>query len=657
MAIETPPTIDPAPTPGPQRGDESTFDDRMDASIRWFEVSPAQFYASSLNVAHNAGEALTYAGNAQTAANNAATYRDSAMGYRDSAQGYANNANTYAGNAAASAAAAANNVAALSSTSTTSQTISTGSFTFTTQTGKAYVPGANFEAVDQSTPDNAMFGTVTSYSGSTLQVSIARYTGSGTISAWNLLLIGERGPAGATGGVAGGSLTGALNFNKGADVASTATPDIWGGSGNYEVITGTSTITGFSAAPQAGASRRILAGGAFSLTASSNMVIKGVLSGQSYTVAAGDEIDVFAETTTKFRITVIKGDGTAMAALYGAFQNTVLLTGTGTFVAKKTGWHRITLAGGGARGGFAIGGGARATGSSGAGFCVGMRFLIAGQSYNFSQGAGAVDGSLTSAGGTLAGANGGASTFFGSGIATMTANGGIGGLASTGSTATLTGPSGGTATGGDINVQGGKAGDVSGSNSSASVASGGGSVGVQGAAFAAGDAAGNGAFSVATGGAGIGGASGNATASSADASTAGGGSSGASTAATNSTSSSTAGVNYAGVAGGLAQSSLSNFISYLMNATAGGAAAQSTSSAGDRSGGGAGGIASTYTTVDNAGTFAGGPGIAHRGDFNIPAIGGKGGLYGGGNGGVALLANSQTITIRGGNVGLVQVEF
>lgn len=78
MAIITPPTIDPVPTPIPQRGDPDTFGDRYDAKIRWDQTAQPQFQAVATNVYNNATEAYNQAlasaasaADAQTAANSA----------------------------------------------------------------------------------------------------------------------------------------------------------------------------------------------------------------------------------------------------------------------------------------------------------------------------------------------------------------------------------------------------------------------------------------------------------------------------------------------------------------------------------------------------------------------------------------------------------
>lgn len=86
-------------------------------------------------------------------------------------------------------------------------------------------------------------------------------------------------------------------------VASATTPDIFAttvsGLINY---TGTTTCTGFTAAPSAGARRVLVCAGAAVFTAGSNMLIDGVSSGSNLTCAANDLVYVYAVTTTQFRL-------------------------------------------------------------------------------------------------------------------------------------------------------------------------------------------------------------------------------------------------------------------------------------------------------------------------------------------------------------------
>lgn len=112
----------------------------------------------------------------------------------------------------------------------------------------------------------------------------------------------------------GKSLIFGLNFGKAADVASAASPDIWAGNGNMMHITGTTGITGFASAPQAGATRFVIFDAAVPLTNSANLVLPN---GQNYTTAGGDMALVLADTTTKFIVLLFPGDGQqAVAAPY-----------------------------------------------------------------------------------------------------------------------------------------------------------------------------------------------------------------------------------------------------------------------------------------------------------------------------------------------------
>jgi len=110
--------------------------------------------------------------------------------------------------------------------------------------------------------------------------------------------------------LAGGTMTGAVNFGL-STVASSVTPDIWTNTANTISYTGVITATGFAAAPQAGAQRRLVTTGGASFTAGVNMLIQGVASGSTYTATAGDIIEVTAITTTQFRLVIERQDGAA----------------------------------------------------------------------------------------------------------------------------------------------------------------------------------------------------------------------------------------------------------------------------------------------------------------------------------------------------------
>lgn len=102
--------------------------------------------------------------------------------------------------------------------------------------------------------------------------------------------------------------TSAFNESK-TTVSSATTPDIWTNTGNVIDYTGTTTATGFAAAPQAGTRRTLVCAGAAVFTAGANMIIQGYASGSNYTAAAGDIADVVAITTTQFRLTIRLANG------------------------------------------------------------------------------------------------------------------------------------------------------------------------------------------------------------------------------------------------------------------------------------------------------------------------------------------------------------
>jgi len=70
-----------------------------------------------------------------------------------------------------------------SDASTTSNTIAKGEKTFTVSSGKAYTVGEPILLYDSN---NSLYGTVKSYSGTTLVVTVTDLTGSGTVSSWTI---------------------------------------------------------------------------------------------------------------------------------------------------------------------------------------------------------------------------------------------------------------------------------------------------------------------------------------------------------------------------------------------------------------------------------------------------------------------------------------
>lgn len=92
-------------------------------------------------------------------------------------------------------------------TSTTSLAIGTGTKTFTTQTGKTFIPGTFMQAISQANSANFMYGTVTSYDDGTgaLVLEIVTVGGSGTLADWNLFFSGARGGVGLAATVTAGT--------------------------------------------------------------------------------------------------------------------------------------------------------------------------------------------------------------------------------------------------------------------------------------------------------------------------------------------------------------------------------------------------------------------------------------------------------------------
>lgn len=102
----------------------------------------------------------------------------------------------------------------------------------------------------------------------------------------------------------GGNAATATNVNGyTAAVASADTTDIWTGTGAVVQVTGTATITGFGTAPSIGATKKLITTGACLITAGANLIIEGIPSGNTITLAANAIINVIAITTTQFKMT------------------------------------------------------------------------------------------------------------------------------------------------------------------------------------------------------------------------------------------------------------------------------------------------------------------------------------------------------------------
>jgi hypothetical protein len=125
------------------------------------------------------------------------------------------------------------------------------------------------------------------------------------------------------------SAYGPVNFfsvaynNAQTQVTSSVNPNIWNG-GNVINFTGTTTVTSFANAPQAGASRSLIVASTVTFTSTGSLGIGGGLS--TYDASPGEKLDVYATSTNLF-------------TLYPGFIPTYGTWGASlTFGASSTGW-------------------------------------------------------------------------------------------------------------------------------------------------------------------------------------------------------------------------------------------------------------------------------------------------------------------------------
>lgn len=119
----------------------------------------------------------------------------------------------------ANALAAAMNLNSTTDSSTSSVTIGTGNKTFVVSSGKSFQPGMYLVLADVAAPStNSMFGQITSYSGTSLVMSIISVRGSGTKSSW---VISQSSAGGAQAGpLASSGITGAAASGANTDITS-----------------------------------------------------------------------------------------------------------------------------------------------------------------------------------------------------------------------------------------------------------------------------------------------------------------------------------------------------------------------------------------------------------------------------------------------------
>lgn len=231
------------------------------------------------------------------------------------------------------------------------------------------------------------------------------------------------------------------DFDKGADIASATTTDIGAATGNYAVVTGTTTITGLGTI-KAGVWRLVRFAGVLTLTHNATSLI--IPGGVNITTAAGDVMLAVSEGSGNWRIVnyqLVSGP----AVSPGALINVQHLTATGTYT-RTAGTVSVIVEGRGAGGG---GGGAdtstvsewAAAGGGGQGEHGKMYVAAVGATESVTINAGGTAGAATGADGGAGG-----TSVFGS---HMTLNGGAGGIGATANRARRggaggTGGSGGT---------------------------------------------------------------------------------------------------------------------------------------------------------------------------------------------------------------------
>lgn len=114
----------------------------------------------------------------------------------------------------------------ITATSTSSVAIAIAPKTFETQSGKAFPIGGFVIVNSNADPTDYMFGQVTAYNDTTLEVDVSVIGGSGTFDDWTISLSGPAGPTGPTGPSGGGTgdMVGSANLQVGVGgVANAAT--------------------------------------------------------------------------------------------------------------------------------------------------------------------------------------------------------------------------------------------------------------------------------------------------------------------------------------------------------------------------------------------------------------------------------------------------
>lgn len=307
------------------------------------QITAAQGYANAASASATAAatsataaataktNAETAETNAETAETNAETAQAAAEAARDTAITNANTATTQAGIATTQAGIAttqASNASTSASTATTQAGIATTQAGIATTQASSAASSASDAAALLDSFDDRYLGPKASdptldndgnalLTGALYWNTVASEMRVYNGSSWTAAYL----PAGSYVLKAGDSLTGALNFAQGADIASATTTDIGAATGNFVHVTGTTTITGLGTV-QAGTIRVVRFAGALTLTHNATSLI---LPGSANITTAANDVAVF----------VSEGSGNWRCISYqpagGVGNNIQIFTSSGTW--------------------------------------------------------------------------------------------------------------------------------------------------------------------------------------------------------------------------------------------------------------------------------------------------------------------------------------
>jgi len=222
-------------------------------------------------------------------------------------------------------------------TSSSNVTIGTGSKVFTVPSGLGYVPGNPVSVASTASPLNNMFGTVNSYSGTTLTVSVTTINGSGTFAAWSIALS----PAGSGASLGSNTFTGSQNFALGADIAAAASVNLTTATGNTVHITGNTGIGAFTLG--AGMTRFLMFTGTPLLTHNAGTMFLNA-NGGNVQIEAGDTAEVSSDGSVVY-VNVTRKNGSSVTPASTTQGGSIWLATTALIQAGVDALKAITPAG------------------------------------------------------------------------------------------------------------------------------------------------------------------------------------------------------------------------------------------------------------------------------------------------------------------------